>query len=371
MTTMSRAGRLQRADTEGFWPFLCDTLYCLLSLLILVILLLFLLMKAAQLAQQQAEGKAARLPQVVAMAEKALAQAAAAEDKQDDLEEKLHAAQSRTIALSGQVSRLETAVSRERRAKKDAEQSSKLAEQQAAKLQAQINSMPHEIARLEQAAAQARQAKQELKSAVESVAIDLVFVVDASQSWQAAQPDLFETITHIAELLPKITPEVRIGVIVYRWQIVQRYSLRIIKSDTVDGGASLRSLQRNVLGIKPIGTLVNVELAINEGLKWLSNTSRRTILITVGDVGTDEMDGTRDSYSWNDKQARNRVLNRAKAWCAGHENRRLLTMYTGTEQRGMHIDFYRDLAAVGGSQGLFCDNASKMVTTILEAALAK
>ncbi len=212
-----------------------------------------------------------------------------------------------------------------------------------------------------------------LKSVVETVGVDLVFVIDLSQSWKSTQPRILETVRLISEVLPDMSAEVRIGLIGFREAVVHQQSLTQVLPNSIDGGRSQRQIARIVAGMQGKSARVDIERAIDHGMHYLQDRStdgRMQLLVVIGDVGMEERNG--DEVLDVDEQAdAKRLFARVKAWTGDHSHRRILTLFVGDEADTLGQKFFTLLAQSAGTRGRYSDNHSHLVIEAVRSAIPK
>ena len=179
-------------------------------------------------------------------------------------------------------------------AEQAAEQEAKLEAKTAAlaekEKQIQQMAQAHEEESSQLQAALAKSQK-ELADAVATKPINLVVMIDATGSMDESIDNLKEALREIVTEVPKVTSQLKIGVIAYREKL-DEYPLTQVFPYAKDQGASANSLIRFVNSIEPKEGWANIAGAMSEGVQWLSrvtDSKAKSVYIVVGDIGPYEM----------------------------------------------------------------------------------
>ena len=194
--------------------------------------------------------------------------------------------------------------------------------------------------------------------------VDLVVLIDASESWVAIQPRVHAAIEAAAAHLPTYSPRVRIAVVPFRDQPLTRFPLTRIRPDASDDGASRESLGTFLGGIEAARSVVDVEAAVTQALGQLEEGENpgRVVLCVITDQDPRESNP-------QDTGSVERVATAVADWAAGSENHRVVSVYVGNEPDGSQAMFLKRLA--GGDRNHYADDVDAIVSTILTAALKK
>lgn len=238
--------------------------------------------------------------------------------------------------------------------------------------------------------------------------IEVVLVVDGTNSMQPVLDELCTVALTVAEVGSRIAPRFRLGIIVYRdtagtavfplteigpshgdvrspgmRELVKFIQAKTVKVSLVEGGDGETGGRpsgdtRMVSKMAAVMGLADIESGVRRASAMLgasSEISARQVVVVMGDTGPWEMDGQRDSISLTDRRSGERIIDMVKTLGSSAREARMLTLFTGKNVAGLShraetIQFFRDLAAAKGSSGRYSDDASQILATVVEAMLS-
>ncbi len=226
---------------------------------------------------------------------------------------------------------------------------------------------------------------------VEVQSLELVIAVDGSGSMGEPLNHLKETIITLSKIMPKVSVDFRIGIVIYRYELADdviknslenTYPIKQIHTD--DGGVSFNDLRKWInknLG-KPINGPAEVEDALYKAIEMLSNSPKQDsqqILMLLGDQGPyedPEIPLVDWKYGESEKGIEEDLYQRVKKWVNGSSKKRVVSIYTGEgleppvlELEGPTKAFFSEIAINGGSIENYSKNPGKMLAFLLEAIL--
>lgn len=221
------------------------------------------------------------------------------------------------------------------------------------------------------------------ESSVQSKGLELIIAVDVSGSMENALGHLVETIRTLTTVLPRITSELRIGVVAY----VDAYSgglevfnTRQIFAEHKDNGSSLRDINNFMLKLKAVSGYARIDKAINYSMSITSSLSEfdgyQAIMI-IGDVGPYETEiGDWASVEQHERQIERKIFEDINQWANSSDNRSFISLYSGAspdnnspEKLKSSYNFFRDAAHSAGQPENFTQNAAKMLPTLLDSII--
>ena len=228
--------------------------------------------------------------------------------------------------------------------------------------------------------------QQNLDEAVKTRGLELVVAIDASGSMGQALNELKNAILFIGEALPLVSPDFKLGVVVYRDKVTT-FPLTRIRAEKEDNGASFKRLRNWTKNLKPIGSPVDVYQAVDVSMSMLTknaNADTKQTFMLIGDMGPYE--------SWINKQKgtvnmgrggkevtlEDRIVARVKSWIDNSENAGVVVLYTGSSQiRGYDynwnqkttVPFFKRIAELAGENGRYADETRKLSVYLLEGIL--
>ncbi len=225
-----------------------------------------------------------------------------------------------------------------------------------------------------------------LEDSVKAQGLELVIAVDVSGSMGEALGHLVETITTIGKVLPKITPEFRVGIVAYRQGPDDRTPLKIfpphrIVVDSKDGGRSFAKISNFLQGLKASNGIAPVGMAVDKAIGILSSSNAYDgyqIFLLLGDVGPYEYSLEDLFFSQQKKRHEAPIIRKIASWVKGSDKRRVISLFSGATPepswpQGYHIRhkeslrFFREVAAKSGQPDNFTQNPGKMLAYLLTA----
>jgi hypothetical protein len=236
----------------------------------------------------------------------------------------------------------------------------------------------------------------QLEQAVRAKGLQLVIAVDTTGSMSKPLGHLVETINTIAKVLPKITPDLSIGIVAYRQgeneqRSTHEFSLRRVYPPEKDGGRSLKELSDFMNGLKAEGGLAPVEIAVDTSLKMFSQSGQSQgvqAFMLLGDVGPYEDSGEVPAIFFeslaSESENEHRIIDKLKRWSQGSSRRKVISVFSGTkpEASADYYDqtlatheasraFFSRIASDVGQADNFTDNPAKMLVYLLNAIIER
>jgi hypothetical protein len=220
----------------------------------------------------------------------------------------------------------------------------------------------------------------DMQQAVVAQGLELSIAVDTTGSMEKVLAHLLETITTIAAVMPKVSPDFRVGIVAYRRDEPGQPGTKIFRMQRIygaaqDGGRSSKAVTEFVADLKPLKGLAPVDDAVRSAIGQLSpsNTSGgHQVLFIVGDTGPYES-------SWDDtasiepheRQLDDRIVREVAQWASASPRRRVITLFSGEatndEKWQSSREFFRRMAAEAGHAENFTENPGKMLAYLLTA----
>ena len=237
-----------------------------------------------------------------------------------------------------------------------------------------------EAVRYEREASAWRGHASELKRRLQAESIDLVIAVDISQTMADELAINMDTLLCIARSLPTVTT-LRIGVVAFR-EDLRAFPLTQIHPASVDGGKSLRSLERFLITLKAEDGLADVDRALRAATAMLSAADdgvRRQCVAILGDTGPFEMRGSKPHrIDPGEPEAAERLIHHVRNWAAG-DRRQVVACYSedssasttqDRDARQKHAASRRFFSSLAGrSGGTFTENPGRLLADLLETAM--
>lgn len=221
-----------------------------------------------------------------------------------------------------------------------------------------------------------------LQSAVKAQGLELSIAVDTSGSMEKVLAHLLETLVTICAVMPKVSPEFRVGIVAYRSEEpnqpgTQIFRMQQIFGATQDGGRSSQAVSQFVAGLQALRGLAPVGDAIRGAIGQMSPAdafSGHQVLFILGDTGPYES-------TWNDvgsiepqeRALDAQIVREVSQWAAASERRRVITLFSGeisteyAEKTQASREFFRRIAAQAGQEANFTENPGKMLAYLLTA----
>lgn len=216
--------------------------------------------------------------------------------------------------------------------------------------------------------------------------IEIAIAVDTTGSMTSAIQSLNETMSTLAGILSKTSPDFRITVISYGQNpIIDEFPLIKIKREQEDNGSSLNSLKQYFEKTRKMtmyrGGSAPVRIAMERAITLLNHPTASDdtlqIVLLVGDVGPYEYIPF-DQLSWSTEESH--IYSFVNNWLRQNTNRRILTVFTATEplnpdqlesqaQYSASIKFYSNLAGLNNQINSYTNNQGKILALILDAII--
>lgn len=254
------------------------------------------------------------------------------------------------------------------------------------KIEQQAQQIAREQAEKSQLQDQARKQSEDLAKALEagkSRGVELIVAVDLSASMQNPINHLIETVLIIAETLPEVAPNFKIGIVGYRLRpndpnYLHVFRLQQIRAREADGGRSLRALADFAERLRAESGTAVVREAIDEALNMFTaprNFDGFQTMVLIGDVGPWEYPGGGiDTIEPAERTIANEIKRKVKAWVSGSTRRNMVSVFTwdipNAErwQRDIRPEseaFFRSLVAEAGQAENFTANIGKLLAFLL------
>lgn len=196
-----------------------------------------------------------------------------------------------------------------------------------------------------------------------TMSVDVVFLIDSSQSQAARIAQLVDRVRMLSETLGPLTT-LRVGVVAYR--LDQRvFQLIQIHPAKVDQGRSLSQLAAFLDAIDTETSATDLAAAVEAGIAMLDSSSNPLAakrLVTLTDVGPFEA-GDRSAA------AANRVQARLAGWVKRNDRNGTVHIFTGSH--GRDRAFFQGIAQLAGNRATFSENPSDMLEPLLRGITAR
>jgi hypothetical protein len=221
-----------------------------------------------------------------------------------------------------------------------------------------------------------------LEQAVKAQGLELSIAVDTSGSMEKVLAHLLETLTTISTVMPKVSPEFRVGIVAFRSEEPNQPGTQIFRMQQVfgasqDGGRSSQAVSQFVAGLKALRGLAPIDEAVRSAIAQTSPPgafSGHQVLFILGDVGPYES-------TWNDvgsiepheRALDAQIVRDVAQWAKASERRRVVTLFSGEitteypDKTQSSREFFRRMAADAGQEANFTENPGKMLAYLLTA----
>ena len=225
-----------------------------------------------------------------------------------------------------------------------------------------------------------------LEESVRAQGLELVIAVDVSGSMGEALGHLVETIITIGKVLPKITPDFRVGIVAYRQGANDREPLHIfqlqqIVTEEKDGARSYGALKGFLGNLKASNGIAPIGIAVDKAIGMLSSAAGYDgyqAFLLLGDVGPYEVSSQDMIFTPQKKKYEVAIINKISNWVNGSEKRRIISLFSGSQpdqsmHQAYHVRhresrrFFKDVATKAGQPDNFTENPGKMLAYLLSA----
>jgi hypothetical protein len=227
----------------------------------------------------------------------------------------------------------------------------------------------------------------EAQGQLDTAALEIVVAIDRSGTMGEELEDLMRFIRSVAEFMPRITPNFRIGIIAYgdedgdfsASEDLEQFPLREIKPREVDDGKSFDLVDKFISGIQPKNSLAPVAEALELALEWLQRSAAqaqgRQVLILIGDVGTMETDWNgRKDYSREEQVRAESLALKVGRWIQASPQRSVLTFFSEHNPNDTNNadtqEFFEKIAIKSGQPENYKESTSDMVGALIEVISA-
>ena len=253
---------------------------------------------------------------------------------------------------------------------------------------------------IEETKAETLEAEEEAKAKEAEIAklakrnIEIVIAVDKSGSMEEELRNLAATINELAQILPKISEDVRIGVVAYRTaedavrdqtSILPMYPIVDAEKDQGRSLSQLRSFlasQRAVSGLAPTLKATKKSLSL---FNQSSDFDGHQVFMLLGDVGPYEESLRGSDVVTNAGRARaDQLVASVGQWVKARKDRNIIVLFSGRDEmttrenppqrRRKHrtsMELFKRIAVEAGQQDSYTENQSNMLTDFLVAALKR
>lgn len=253
---------------------------------------------------------------------------------------------------------------------------------------------------IEETKAETQQAEEEAKAKEAEIAklakrnIEIVIAVDKSGSMEEELRNLAATINELAQILPKISEDVRIGVVAYRTaedavrdqtSILPMYPIVDAEKDQGRSLSQLRSFlasQRAVSGLAPTLKATQKSLSL---FNQSPNFDGHQVFMLLGDVGPYEESLYDSDVITNAGRARaDQLVASVGQWVKARKDRNIIVLFSGRDEmttrenppqrRRKHrtsMELFKRIAVEAGQRDSYTENQSNMLTDFLVAALKR
>ena len=159
--------------------------------------------------------------------------------------------------------------------------------------------------------------------------VDVLLLLDNTASMDLHHARLKKAMATLFQWTPRLSTDVRMGVLGFRTGVVYRYPLTQVKPEFEDGGSSMRSLLSFLDEMKTEKAVTEHASVFAEAFSMLPDSQRKQIIIISGDVGPREIDEPIDSYSDSEIDVGRDIVSQVKAWAA-KGNRAVGSIYVGS-----------------------------------------
>lgn len=232
---------------------------------------------------------------------------------------------------------------------------------------------------------------EDMGSAVRARGLELVVAVDISSSMRKPLRQLTETLNMISKVLPKLSPEFRIGIVAYggrRDNPLVVFPLTKIHNLDDDQGRTLNRFQEWMKNLRISGGAVPVGAAVKASIKMLSNDFEGyQALMLLGDVGPYESSASINdlsSVSARERAEARSTLRVVKQWVDKGKRRTTISVFTAEPpEKAPHLagvrnywpgfgrvkdeseKFFKDIVVMAGKPENFSTNPAAMLALIL------
>lgn len=283
------------------------------------------------------------------------------------------------------------------------EESIEIAKQKTKELEAELEEHKKDLEstqkELQKANNDLAKAKSELEEGITKLPIELVITIDNSGSMAVPIDRLKDAIKRLTLELPKVSEELRIGIVSYGGDgDFNKIEMQVINDST------RKQFISQVEAITLASGDTDVPEAVNEAMTMFSlpNKKVRKAFVLIGDVGPYEMIGTRNFNLYDisqsranrlirngqdvtvDKRYESQVFDSVNNFVASNKLRSVMAMYTGNATRrgdssyqiialtrNNSTEFFKRIAELGGDEnGHYSEEPSDMLSMLLIAVLS-
>lgn len=175
--------------------------------------------------------------------------------------------------------------------------------------------------------------------------IDIVFIIDCSQSMEIHHDRLRSAQKSLVRIVSRLSSDCRISVLGIRNGVVYRSPLKPIESPYVDNGTSRDELLRFMDEMDTASSHISHQQAIADAIGMLSAehaSTRKQAILILGDVGPSELDGHAGRSASESAMAKE-MLEAIRLW-VGVGQRSVGTIYVGSDPSSPDGKWFRDLS---------------------------
>ena len=197
--------------------------------------------------------------------------------------------------------------------------------------------------------------------------VDAVFLIDCTASTDRYHDHLKSCLKALFRWAPRVSSELRIGVIPFRDRPLAEYPMRLIQPRYKDGGKSQDQLLAFIDGLTTETAPTHHLPVFRKAFKTLSGSrshDRRAVAILVGDIGPSELDNVA-GFSAKERHEAARIVDAGNQWVSGGM-RTVAAIYLGAGQSGSEDRRWFEQLSVSDSEH-FAADSSEMFNVILKS----
>ena len=193
---------------------------------------------------------------------------------------------------------------------------------------------------------------------------DAIFLIDTSGSTDSYHDHISESLKALFRWAPRLSSELRVGVIPFRDGCLTSYPLTSIRPRDVDNGRSQDSLLEFIDNLHTEVSAADHLPAFREAFKMLDASrgeDRRAVVILVSDIGPSELDST-VGYSPAETRQAKRIVDGVNRWVSGGM-RTVAAIYLGNKASdSFDAQWFRSLSLPDSSN--FASDSSQIFNVI-------
>ena len=228
---------------------------------------------------------------------------------------------------------------------------------------------------------------------IRSEKAEIAVAVDMTGSMEQELRKLTETVNLVLQVLPRVAPEVRIGISAYRINTdgvneSRAFPMRTVTDESKDGGKSLGELTRFLKSLSAVGGTAPVDRAVSQSISMFTPAGAfhgNQILMLLGDVGPYEFDYQQADEMTPQGYARaDRMENEVAHWVKAAKKRHLIVIFSGNDEiadmqygaarsrkHRESRDLFKRIAVNAGQKKGYTENVGNMLALFLKAMVKK